>query len=183
MYDLHILLFFGVTWIQVHDTGVKQLFLKYPTQNQILICCDGASKVTPGLEGIGFIARNQYRDYMGAASGGLGIATKYLSEVMALIVAGEWAITKQLVDVCFSLDSKAVMLDFMNNKVPWIVVNRWIKMCIPAISFRDSYREVNFSADTVAKRGVLLSRGQVQYYEEKPTWLGDLENEDALYFR
>ncbi|XP_026443894.1 uncharacterized protein LOC113344038 [Papaver somniferum] len=185
MYDLHILLFFGISGIQVHDTSVKKVFFKYRAQNQILIYCDGASKGNPSLAGIGFIARNQYGDYMGAASGGLGIATNYLAEVMALIVAGEWAITKQSVDVCFSLDSKVVMLDFMNNKIPWMVLNRWIKikMCIPAISFRHSYREVNFSSDTMAKKGVLLSRGEVQYNEEKPQLLRNLENADDLYFR
>ncbi|XP_026398920.1 uncharacterized protein LOC113294758 [Papaver somniferum] len=95
MYDLHILLFFEISGIPVHVTSSKQVFFKYPAQHQILICCDGASKWNPGLDGIGFIARNHDGDYMGAASGGLGIATNYLEEVMALIVAGEWAITKQ----------------------------------------------------------------------------------------
>ncbi|XP_026417445.1 uncharacterized protein LOC113312927 [Papaver somniferum] len=185
MYDLHILIFFEISGIPVHVTSAKKVFFKYPAQHQILICCDGASKGNPGLAGIRFIARNHDEDYMGAASGGLVIAKNYLAEVIALIVAGEWAITKQWEEVCFSLDSKVVILAFMSNKIPWIVLNRWIKikMNIPKISFRHSYREVSFSADSMAKKGVLLSRGEVMYYEDKPQFLRNLETEDGLYFR
>ncbi|XP_026435781.1 uncharacterized protein LOC113333563 [Papaver somniferum] len=76
-------------------TDIKKCFFKLPEKGQVLICCDGALKGNPGNAGPGFIARDDSGGCLGDASGGLGIATNYLEEVMALIVAGEWAVKKQ----------------------------------------------------------------------------------------
>ncbi|XP_026416405.1 uncharacterized protein LOC113311822 [Papaver somniferum] len=124
MLDLHIMLHFGISGVKVKTVRVKQCFFAFPSQNQTLICCDGASKGNPGLAGIGFVARNHYGEHMGSASGGLGIATNYLAEVMDLIIAGEWAMSKGLLNVCFSLDSKVVIIAFLNDKIPWMVQSR-----------------------------------------------------------
>ncbi|XP_026416812.1 uncharacterized protein LOC113312267 [Papaver somniferum] len=185
VYDLQILLFFGISVIRSKAINVKQCFFKSPEVNQALICCDGASNGNPGMAGLGFVAKDNLSGSIGAASGGMGIATNYLAEVMALIVAGEWAINKHFQHVCFSLDSKAVLVAFSNNKVPWIVLSRWeqIKKLTRFITLRHSYRETNFSTDNMAKKGVLMKRGAVIYYEGKPQFLGKLENEDDMYFR
>ncbi|XP_026400125.1 uncharacterized protein LOC113296010 [Papaver somniferum] len=122
---------------------------------------------------------------MGAATGGLGVASNYIAEVMALVIAGEWAVKKGFTEVCFSLDSLAALKAFSNGSIPWIVKNRWsnIKTNICNITSRHSYREINFPADKMAKNGVQLARGTILYYDEKPNFLGELENEDGLYFR
>ncbi|XP_026417441.1 uncharacterized protein LOC113312923 [Papaver somniferum] len=166
-------------------TDVKQCFFKLPGRGKILICCDGASKGNPGNAGMVFVARNEDGGCLGASSGGLGIATNYLDEVMALVVAGEWAVKKRYKNVCFSLDSKAVLLAFSNGRIPWIVVNKWnkIRKYISRITFTHSYREINFFADKMDKQGVLLVRGTVLYYEDKPDFLNQLEYEDGIYFR
>ncbi|XP_026378615.1 uncharacterized protein LOC113273060 [Papaver somniferum] len=166
--DLQILHFFGISGIKATCATVKQVFFKLPEVHQVLICCDGALKSNPGLAGFGFVARVNSGECVGAASGGIGLATNYLAEVMALIVAGEWAISKFFQQVYFILDSKAVIVAFSNNKVPWIVQSRWerIRRLIPYITFKHSYRETNFSADNMAKKGVLLSR-ELSYIMKK----------------
>ncbi|XP_026435123.1 uncharacterized protein LOC113332833 [Papaver somniferum] len=176
MYDLHVLICFGITGIKTHAAEVKQCFIKLPTRNQILVCCDGASKGNPVSASFGFVARNEISDCTGASSRGLRITTNYLAKMMVLVVAGEWEVKKEYVEVCFSLDSKAVLKAFSNGKIPWIVETRWnnIKRNITNIIFRHSYREINFSADRMAKNGVLLARGTVLFYEEKPGFLGGL---------
>ncbi|XP_026431278.1 uncharacterized protein LOC113328346 [Papaver somniferum] len=94
MYDLQVLLHFGIIGIATKMTVVKQCYFKLPTRGQVLICCDGASKGKPGNASLGFVARNDTGECLGAASGGFGVATNYLAEVMALIVVGEWAVKK-----------------------------------------------------------------------------------------
>ncbi|XP_026399160.1 uncharacterized protein LOC113295013 [Papaver somniferum] len=184
-YDLQILLHFKITGIAIKMTRVKQCFFKLPGRGKVMICCDGASKGNPGIAGLFFVERNEHDKYLGAGSGGLGITTNYLAEVMALIVAGEWAVQKKYEKVCFRLDSKAFLLAFSYDKIPWIVENRWknIRKHLSEISFIHSYREINFSADKMANKGVLLARGTIIYYEEKPSFLNQLEEEDGIYFR
>ncbi|XP_026417164.1 uncharacterized protein LOC113312642 [Papaver somniferum] len=140
-----------------------------------------AFKGNHGNAGLGFVARNDKGGCLGACSGGLGIATNYLAELMALVVAGEWAVKKRYGNICFSLDSKAVLLAFSNGRKPWIVVNIWnnIRKHISRITFIHSYREINFSADKMPKQGVLLARGTIIYYEDKPNFLNQLESEDG----
>ncbi|XP_026452755.1 uncharacterized protein LOC113353326 [Papaver somniferum] len=152
--------------------------------DQTLICCDGAAKGNPGAAGIGFIGRKSDGSCLGAGSGGLGISTNYIAEVMALVAAGEWAVSKHLLNVIFSLDSKAVIMAFSSDKIPWIVRNRWRRVVssLGTITFRHSYREVNFSADSLAKKETTLNRGEVILYDGRPTFLGIIEQEDSHYF-
>ncbi|XP_026459419.1 uncharacterized protein LOC113360088 [Papaver somniferum] len=175
VYDLNILLSFEISGVKTKTARVKQCFFRLPTLNQVLICCDGACKGNPGVAGLGFVARVSSGECIGAASGGLGLATNYLAEVMALIVAGEWAVSKQFREVCFQLDSNVVLLAFTNNKVSWIFKSIWerIRQHILAISLRHSYREVNFSVDEMAKKGVSLSMGHYYTMILNLNFLGD----------
>ncbi|XP_026458902.1 uncharacterized protein LOC113359496 [Papaver somniferum] len=185
MYDMSIMTLFGIKGLKAKTAMVKECSFQFPEPNQVLICCDGASKGNPGKSGYGFVGRSNTGSYLGAEAGGLGIATNYIAEVMALIYAGEWAVRRQFLNVCFSLDSKAVLQAFSSGNVPWIVKNRWerIQKKLQSISFRHSFREVNFSADKMAKKGASLRRGKVIVYEEKPAILGELECENQAYFR
>ncbi|XP_026458629.1 uncharacterized protein LOC113359168 [Papaver somniferum] len=110
-----IIILFSITGIKTGTARVKQCFFKVPVQNQILICCDGASKGNPGSAGFGFVARCSSGGCVGADSGGLGIDTNYLARVMGLIAAGEWVVRKKFMEVCFSLDSKAFLLTFKSG--------------------------------------------------------------------
>ncbi|XP_026398999.1 uncharacterized protein LOC113294838 [Papaver somniferum] len=118
------------------------------------------------MAGFGFIGKNSDGGCVGAMSGGLGIATNYVAEFMALVVAGEWAIQRQFLNVCFGVDSRAILTAFAGGKIPWIVLNRWKKVVgnLRNTSFIHSYREVNFSPDKLAKRGANLNKGEVVVY-------------------
>ncbi|XP_026451377.1 uncharacterized protein LOC113351649 [Papaver somniferum] len=185
MYDMSIMTAFGIRGVKVITTIVKECIFKFHVLNQVLICCDGASKGNPGSSGCGFVRRSNTGGYLGAVAGGLGVATNSIAEVMALICAGEWAIRRQYFNVCFSLDSKAVLQAFSSGKIPWMVINRWKRIMVKlhSISFRHSYREIIFSADKMAKRGSSLRRGEVMIYNEKLGFLGALECENQSYFR
>ncbi|XP_026416690.1 uncharacterized protein LOC113312151 [Papaver somniferum] len=185
LYDLNIIVSFGIKGIKTRNSFVKEVFFRLPQMDQSLICCDGAAKGNPGAAGIGFISRTSNGSCLGAGSGGLGITTNYIVEVMALVAAGEWAVSKHRMNVCFSLDSMAVIMEFSSGKIPWIVKNRWSKVInsLSIITFRHSYREVNFSADNLSKKGTNMSRGKVNLYDGKPIFLGTLEQENSHYFR
>ncbi|XP_026459842.1 uncharacterized protein LOC113360555 [Papaver somniferum] len=110
LYDFQVLSSFCIKCIPVLNKMVKECFFKFSGINQILICCDGAANGNPGQAGVGFIGRDYEGRYVGATSGGLGISTNYVAEVMTLIIAGEWAVRSGFMDVCLSLDSKAMIM-------------------------------------------------------------------------
>lgn len=184
-YDLQMLKFFGLKSRKVNYTRVKEIFFQLPPQNQIVLCCDGASRGNPGVSGYGFIGRRHTGEFLIAFSGGLGISTNYVVEVLAILNAGEWAISEGHLEVIFRTDLAAVMLSFMKNKVPWFAENRWKKICTTLNSWNltHSYREVNFSADNLAKKGTRLARGERILYTTRPSFLGELENPERAYYR
>ncbi|XP_026452040.1 uncharacterized protein LOC113352438 [Papaver somniferum] len=119
-----VLKFFGLKSRKVNYTRVKEIFFQLPPQNQIVLYCDGASRGNPGVSGYGFIGRRHTRELLIAFSEGLGISTNYVAEVLAILNAGEWAISEGHLEVIFRTDSTVVMLSFMKNKVSWFAENR-----------------------------------------------------------
>ncbi|XP_026458473.1 uncharacterized protein LOC113358985 [Papaver somniferum] len=90
--------------------------------------------------------------------GGLGVATNYFAEVMELLCAGEWAIMNGKLKVIFRIDSRAVITAFSSGHIP-------------------CYREVNFSADAMAKKGANMARGESLFFTGKPPFLHSMEVE------
>ncbi|XP_026378252.1 uncharacterized protein LOC113272660 [Papaver somniferum] len=109
VYDMNIMSEFGIKGMKVQITEVKECIFRFLAVNQVLICCDGASKGNPGNSGYGFVGRSCTGGFLGAVARGLGVATNFNAEVMALIGAGECPIRRQFLNVCFSLDSMAVL--------------------------------------------------------------------------
>lgn len=103
VYDLNTVLHFGLKGIKIKTIRFKEVFFRLPENNQILICCDGAAKGNPGVAGFGFIGRRSNGECVGSMSSGIGVATNYIAEVMALVMAGEWAVKKAFLSVVFSL--------------------------------------------------------------------------------
>ncbi|XP_026399034.1 uncharacterized protein LOC113294874 [Papaver somniferum] len=184
-YDLQVLKALGVKWIKVKGTRVKEVYFQLPPQNKILLCCDGASKGNPGISGYGFIGRIISGEYLVVVAGALGVSTNFFAEILTILNAGEWEVSKGYKEVWFRTDSAAAISAFQNNKVPWFAVNRWEKICASIISwcFIHSYREVNFSADNLAKKGSTLSRGERREYYSRPAFLKTMELPDHPYYR
>ncbi|XP_026459308.1 uncharacterized protein LOC113359968 [Papaver somniferum] len=153
--------------------------------DQILLCCDGAARNNPGEAGYGFVGRDSYGTVLIAVAGGMGITTNFMAEVYAIINACEWAISKGFLKICIRSDSKAAITSFSFNKVPWYVLTRWNRITEMLIScqFIHSYREVNFSADDLAKRGALLPRGGKNIFLSRPPFMSNMENPNISYYR
>ncbi|XP_026417047.1 uncharacterized protein LOC113312511 [Papaver somniferum] len=184
-YDLQVLKFFGLKTRGVKNLIIKEVFFQLPEHGKLLLCYDGASRGNPGCVVYGIVVRINTGDFVIPISGGLGISTNYYAEIFAILMAGEWAIHHVFKDLVFRTDSKDVISAFQSNKLPWFVVTRWGKICAVVIawSFKHSYKEVNFSADTMAKRGARLRRGEQRIFGSKPSFLSYLENTDQVYFR
>lgn len=56
---------------KVQGVRVKDIFFHLPPPNQIMMCCDGASKRNPGISGYGFIGRTSDGEFLIAVAGGL----------------------------------------------------------------------------------------------------------------
>ncbi|XP_026399370.1 uncharacterized protein LOC113295234 [Papaver somniferum] len=183
-YDLYVLKFFNLRCRKVKSIQVQEIYFSLPKENQILLCCDGASKGNPGTAGFGFVGRNNNGVVIVAASGGLGTATNFLAEVVAVICAGEWAISNNLFNVIFRSDSNATISTFKSGKLPWIVTTRWNNICSKLHwDFVHSFREINFSADTQAKTGAGLNKGEYIVYTGRPPFLKKIEIPFFPYFR
>ncbi|XP_026378825.1 uncharacterized protein LOC113273297 [Papaver somniferum] len=136
--------------IKVKKIITVRFFL--PARNQTLICCDGASRGNPGVAGYGFVCRDDQGGFIYAEAKGLGIATNYIAEIMAIAGAAEW--------------------------VRW----RRIKELLSNIQFVHSMREVNLSIDSMAKKGAGLERGEIIIFNIKPAFIHALESPEKIYY-
>ncbi|XP_026419746.1 uncharacterized protein LOC113315705 [Papaver somniferum] len=184
-YDSHILQFFNIGTRPVKSFKAIECFFLLPENNILLFCCDGATKDNPGLVGYGFIARNSNGEFVVAEAGGLGVATNFIAEIVAVLRAMEWAVTNLKWDIIIQTDSRCIIDVFMKNKLPWVFWSRWnrIKTSLHRIHFRHVYREINFSADSFAKRGAGLEIGQIRRYNNKPYLLHSMEMPGKAYYR
>ncbi|XP_026455195.1 uncharacterized protein LOC113356302 [Papaver somniferum] len=183
-YDLQILSFSGIKYKQTYNCNITELYFSLPELPKILICCDGASKGNPGEAGYGFVARNGGTgEFLIAVAGGLGVATYYFAELMAVICAGEWALQNGHREVVFQSDSKSAILGFQNNNLSWFISARWniIIDSIRSIEFAHSYREINFSVDQMEKEGSGLNMGIVKIYTNSSSII--LESPFQAYYR
>ncbi|XP_026416500.1 uncharacterized protein LOC113311933 [Papaver somniferum] len=156
-----------------------------PAINNTLICCDGASRGNPGVAGYGFVCRSDQGEFIYAEAKGLGIATNFIVEVMAIVGAAECVLINNKVNICIHSDSSAAVKVYTSGKLPWFIMTRWkrIKELLRNIQFVHSLREINFSADSLAKRGAGLERGVSQIFTTRPNFLSAMESPDRVYYR
>ncbi|XP_026439127.1 uncharacterized protein LOC113337746, partial [Papaver somniferum] len=161
-YDLKILKLFVLKTRRVKRLIVKEVYFHLPSQGKLLLCCDGASRGNPGISGYGIVGRTYTGEFVVAISGGIGISTNFYAEVIAILVVGEWVVHNGFLELIFRTDSQEVRKDLYSKNLPWFAITRWEKICDAVVSwsFTHSYREVNFSADNMANKGVVLSRGE-----------------------
>ncbi|XP_026452010.1 uncharacterized protein LOC113352401 [Papaver somniferum] len=87
-----ILQFFNIQVRKMRRTIIIEIFFYLPNENELLLCCDGASRGNPGNADYGFVVRNHVGAFIFAESGGLGITTNYVEEFISCIKALEWAV-------------------------------------------------------------------------------------------
>ncbi|XP_026450641.1 uncharacterized protein LOC113350732 [Papaver somniferum] len=184
-YEVLILQYFLIQRRKLKQPRIIELFFYLPSNEEILLCCDGASRGNPGITRYGFVVRNQCGDFVFAESGGLGVTANYIAEFIASIRALEWATEHQRYKIILQSDSKACIHSLMQQKIPWFLLARWqrVQAKILSISCRHAYMEVNFSADHFAKKGVYLLKGQTITYEDRPSSLTIMEYPDQPCYR
>ncbi|XP_026416755.1 uncharacterized protein LOC113312215 [Papaver somniferum] len=184
-YDLRVLKLFNMSCRRTVSTKIQEIYFHLPVNSHILLCCDGASKGNPGNSGYAFVGRNSEGVCLVAMTGGLGVATNYYAEVMDLLCAGEWAIKNGKLEVIFRIDSKAVISAFSAGHIPWFAITRRKKIIekLKFIKFVHSYREINFSADSMAKKGADMKRGEYVIFTRRPPFLHHMEVENNPYYK
>ncbi|XP_026417322.1 uncharacterized protein LOC113312800 [Papaver somniferum] len=183
-YDLQILKTFKLSCRKVKITRIIEIYFQLSAKPFILISCDGASRGNPGDAGYGFVRRKWDGEFIYAMSGGLGIGSNFLAEIVAILCAGEWAVNNNFYKVCFQTDSQAAIKVFQSQTVPWWSMTRWnkIKISLQDWYFSHNYREKNFSADSMANRGVSLAKGEKRSYTTIPEFMKTMEIPGKPYY-
>ncbi|XP_026417275.1 uncharacterized protein LOC113312753 [Papaver somniferum] len=185
--DLQLLSFFRVRHRRVKHAVPKECFWEPPGSNELMLCSDGAAHGNPGRAGAGVVVCDANANVIAAMSVGFGVQTNYLAELFCIIVGLEWAIKFEIQNICIRTDSMSDVLVFSgdNNEVPWFLRSRWmaVRARYNMIRFVHSYREANFAANCMAKRGCFLEEGEGLSYDNRPDFLLSIELPNVSYFR
>lgn len=99
----------------------------------------------------------------------------------------EWATKFDMQWVCIRTDSMAAIQTFSSgiSNVPWFIRSIWVvvKQNYIRIRFVHSFRETNFSAETMAKRDCFLQEEEGMNYDGRPVFLHLIELPNVSYFR
>ncbi|XP_026443907.1 uncharacterized protein LOC113344070 [Papaver somniferum] len=183
--DLRILNYFRVQHRSCKINIPVEISWTPPNPEEILICCDGASLGNPGQAGSGVIFRDSSSTVLGTLSVGLGWQTNFYAEVAAVIygaiVVQKWDIK----NLCIRSDSMSCIQAFQKNELPWQLRQKWLMASrfFSNIRYVHSYREVNFSADALAKRACLIAEDIFEFYEGRPAFIPSVEWPGILYYR
>lgn len=184
--ELQILNFFKVHHRQVNHTVPVEVFWVPPERGEIMLCCDGATRGNgAGIAGAGVVVRDEECNVLGAMSIGLGITNSFLAELYGIIVGLEWAVKWGIRRVLIWSDSVSAIYALENMALPWFVIQRWedVRQLYDSIRFKHTYRETNFAADIMAKRGCQLGEGEGINYDGRPDFLNSIEYPHVSYFR
>ncbi|XP_026396011.1 uncharacterized protein LOC113290645 [Papaver somniferum] len=156
-----------------------------PNEDEIILCCDGAARGNSGVEGEGVVARDASCNVFGAMSIGLGVTTNFLEELYGIITGLEWAIRWGVRRVFIRFDSSSVIEAFRNSNLPWFSRQRWldINRNYESIRFIHTYREANFAADSMDKKGCYLASGVGLHYDARPHFMNSVEYPNVVYYR
>ncbi|XP_026399720.1 uncharacterized protein LOC113295603 [Papaver somniferum] len=184
--DLQVLSFFRVRHRKVKHDVPKECYWEPPRNDELMLCCDGAARGNPVRAGAGVVVRDANAVVVGAMSVGFGVQTNYLAEVFCVIVVLEWASKFGVGKICIRTDSMSAVLVYSGdiNGIPWFLRPRWVavKSRYNSIRFVHTYREANFAANYMAKRGCLLEEGEGLSYDNKPDFILSIELPNVTYF-
>ncbi|XP_026377818.1 uncharacterized protein LOC113272139 [Papaver somniferum] len=164
--DIQVILSFNLGSRKIKFQCIKPCFWIPPSTGCVMFFCEGASIGNPGAAGFDVVIRDHFSQVLGVISGGIGIAINYIAEVYAIIGAVELVVEWKLHNIILNSDSKTVISEFAENKMPWFVKMRWMTAVskIHSITFWHNLKKVNFAADTAAKRGAKLAAEQKQIF-------------------
>lgn len=116
---------------------------------------------------------------------GLGITSNYMAELYGILVGLEWATQWGYRQVVIRSDSTSVITDLKKDNIPWFAQQRWmdIKGLYDSIWFVHTFRETNFAADGMAKRGYHLEDGVELHIVGRPNFLHSVEYPNVNSYR
>ncbi|XP_026428646.1 uncharacterized protein LOC113324546 [Papaver somniferum] len=183
--ELCILNYFKVRHRSCKTSTPIEISWSPPDQDEIMICCDGASFGNPGQAGAGVVFRNASSEVLGVLCVGLGWQTNFYAEVCAIIYGAIMAKKWNLWSICIRSDSKSCIQAFQKEELPWQLVQKWkiAKSFYSNVCYIHSYREANFSADASAKQACLLAEDIFEFFEGRPSFIPSVEWPGRVYFR
>ncbi|KAF6174588.1 hypothetical protein GIB67_006240 [Kingdonia uniflora] len=155
VYDLKIIKALNVQCKPQKYSNIESCRWLLPEANEVKICCDGSAMGNPGPAGIGIIYRNNIEEVLGTFSKSIAQATNYIVETTAIISGVQRAVAQGWRQVWVVSDSAAAIKAFLKDNIPWSFRTTWnlITHLFQNIRFSHVWRECNFSADHLARRG------------------------------
>ncbi|XP_026399496.1 uncharacterized protein LOC113295373 [Papaver somniferum] len=183
-YDAEIIARFDLRARSSKFQCIKRCHWYPPEKGFVMFCCDGSSFGNPGSAGFGVVVRDPDCQVIATLVGGIGIASNYLAETYGMC-AMELAVEWNMQNIIIVSDSKTVISEFVEGNFPWFIKGRWLKAMkrFNQIKFLHYNREVNFSADNVAKKGASLASGNKLVHIGRPQFLLIVEMPDVIYYR
>ncbi|KAF6174510.1 hypothetical protein GIB67_004704 [Kingdonia uniflora] len=183
--ELGILHCLGVDVHACKHPLVKSCYWELPRIGEIKINTDGAAKGNPGKGGIGCIYRDCNGNVLGTLTKGLGLVSNFIAECEAIIHGVEYAASFGWLIAWIESDSTTAVEAFKTNNIPWTLVAAWENASrnMRNIQFSANWREANFSADALSKKGALLHEGVSMYVMGRPDFLKKIEVPMQEYFR
>ncbi|PIA41810.1 hypothetical protein AQUCO_02200324v1 [Aquilegia coerulea] len=130
----------------------------------VKINCDGASRSNPGQSGLGCIFRNWQSNFLLVIAKGIGLGTNFEAECGAVIEGVEEAVKRGWLKIWIESDSTTAIQAFAKSKK--------LQFCL----LSHTWREVNYSANQAANKGVGLSAGDDIIFAGRPPWIVRWEN-------
>ncbi|XP_026458923.1 uncharacterized protein LOC113359506 [Papaver somniferum] len=185
--DLRVLSFFRVQHRRVKVMHPKECFWIPPNHDELMLFCDGAGRGSPGRAGAGVVVRDAGANVLGAMSVGFGIQTNYLAKLFCVIVGLKWTLKFEVRNICIHTDFMGAVLAYSSDigVVSLFLRQRWVavRARYNTIRFVHTYKEANFAANKMAKRGCLLNDGEGMSYDGRPDFISSIELPNVSNFR
>ncbi|KAF6166922.1 hypothetical protein GIB67_020151 [Kingdonia uniflora] len=164
-------------FLNFYDVAPGQFNPNNPQIGEIKINTDGAAKGNPGKGGIGCIFCDSNGNVLGTLLKGFGLVTNYMAECEAIIHGVEYAASFGWLIAWIELYSTTAVEAFKSDNIPWILEAAWenARRNMRHIRFLANWREDNFSADALSKRGALLHEGMCETEMGKPAFLKKID--------
>ncbi|XP_026435814.1 uncharacterized protein LOC113333603 [Papaver somniferum] len=156
-----------------------------PNQDEIMICCDGASFGNPDQAGSGVVFHDANSEVLGVLCIGLGWKTNFYAEVCAIIYGAIMAKRWNMRSICIRSDSKSCIQAFQKGELPLQLVQKWkiAKSYYTNVRYIHSYREVNLSADASTKQACLLAEDIFEFFEGRQGFIPSVKWPGRVYYR
>ncbi|KAF9617263.1 hypothetical protein IFM89_035207 [Coptis chinensis] len=123
--DRDVLRNLGVDAIMRKALRIQSCFWNLPCVGTIKVNTDGVTKGNLGLAAVGSVGRNSNGAFDFVYSRNLGVTTSYVAECVAILEGIEVAVNKGHYSVWVESYSKAVVVDFNTDKIPWQLKEKW----------------------------------------------------------